>query len=142
MIDIYVAGLVDADGSIIISKTMPRYSRRLSPWYRLSVQVTNTHRPVLEMLEEEYGGSVTNKPLTKGSFFTRKSHYNWSVGGKGAFEMLKRLQPHLIIKKEQAELGIKFWEERTVHMGIRPVPADELNLREGFYGAMKALKTV
>jgi hypothetical protein len=143
MDDSYAAGLIDADGSIVISRTKPkRYWRNggVSVWYRLHVQVSNTHLPVLEMLVEEYGGSISHKPMTEGSFFTRREHYNWSVSSNKAFECLKRIQPHLVIKKEQAELGMEFWEQRTDNSGRRPVPSKELALREGFYQAMKTLK--
>lgn len=141
MDDSYVAGMVDADGSIIISKVRP-HGHEVSPSYRLSVQVTNTHKSMLEMLKKKFGGSICNKPLTVGSFFTRKSHYNWSVGSKKAVELLKKIQPYLIVKREQAELGIEFWAARS-HMAIggkHRLTNKEIALREGFYQAMKKLK--
>jgi hypothetical protein len=139
MDDSYVAGLIDADGSIIISKTIGTNKASVSPWYRLIVQVTNVYRPVLEMLEQEYGGWVLDKPLTIGSFFTRRLHYNWSIGSDPAVRLLERIKPHLIIKRSQAELAIEFWKKRTVSHGPTRLSANELNLREGFYLAMKNL---
>ena len=141
MDDSYVAGLVDADGSIIISKI--RVTKRAfdNPSYRLTVQVTNTYRPVLEMLVRRYGGHICDKQLSVGSFFTRKLHYNWSIGSNLAYKFLKVIQPHLIIKKEQANLGIDFWESRTPYAtsGGHRLSIEEISLRDKFHLGMKKL---
>jgi len=140
MFDAYAAGLVDADGSVIIAKVrLPTPSSR-TPDYRLSVQVTNTYLPVLDMMVEEYGGSVSHKPLTVGSFLTRRQHYNWAVGSHKAAECLQRLLPYMVVKKEQAELALEFWEQRIVVPGRRCVPQEEIDKRERYYQAMKRMK--
>jgi len=138
MEDAYVAGIIDADGSIILSRTK-RDRVKKSPYYHVTVQVTNTCKEVLDMLVEEYGGSVCTKPMSVGSFFTRREHYNWAISGKGAISLLERLQKYFIIKKEQANTCQRFWRERTVRMGNSRVPDAELALRESFYQKMKGL---
>lgn len=145
MFDAYVAGLVDGDGSIIISKVhwgnAGGHTYGLSPDYRVTVQVTSVYRPVLEELVADYGGSISNKPLTRGSFFTRRKHYNWSVAGRRAVAMLERIRPYLRIKEHQAWLALEFWAQRTASQGGgNPVPPGELALRDGFYWAMKTVK--
>ena len=142
MLDAYTAGLVDADGSIIISRVNWKGENgHKRPDHRVAVQVTNTHRPVLEQLVEEYGGSIANKPMTKGSFFTRRKHYNWSVAGVRAVSMLERLRPYLIIKADQAWMACEFWASKTRPKYMRAgLSAEELALREGYYLAMKSLK--
>lgn len=145
MDDSYVAGIVDADGCIVISKTFPKSRWKQgskSPDYRLHVEVCNTNYALMELLVESFGGSISHKPMTKGSFFTRREHYNWSVSANQAYLCLKRIQPYLIVKRNQSDIAMEFWEKRT-HMAVgksHRLTETELALREGYYQAMKKLK--
>ena len=141
MLDAYAAGMVDADGSIIIGKINWRMNdtNHRTPDYKVSVQVTNVYRPMLDVLAATYGGTVQRKPLSTGSFFSRREHFNWSVTGQKAVEMLVRLHPYLLVKKDQSWLAQEFWAQRTRGYG-KPTSPEECALREGFYLAMKQLK--
>lgn len=93
----YLAGLVDGEGCIQLSPSNKGKYRKYYP--RLSV--TNTHLPVLEMLVATYGGAIHGPKFSRQA---TKPCYDWRITGDKAREVLTKLEPLLIIKKEKAQL--------------------------------------
>ena len=93
----YLAGLVDGEGCIRLHPSNRGKYRKFYP----RVQVTNTYKPVLELLVSQYGGAIhsATKPQKEGW----KLKHDWRLTGDKARELLKELLPFLIIKKEKAE---------------------------------------
>lgn len=66
-----------------------------------------THRPVIEMLQKEYGGSVSmnrhdrRKP-------EHRIQFTWSVASQVAATFLRRIQPYCIVKADQIEVALAF----------------------------------
>ncbi|MHC1636323.1 MAG: sigma factor-like helix-turn-helix DNA-binding protein [Candidatus Methanospirareceae archaeon] len=98
----YLAGIVDGEGSIRLHRR-----RRKSIGYGLEVVVTNTNRELIDWLYTNFKGYI-EKHEREGN---HKTTYKWTVRGINAYRLLKKMLPYLIIKKPQAELGIKFWNE-------------------------------
>lgn len=105
----YVAGLFDGEGSIGIYKTKgskdPRYKSgfKTASWVRF-VSVTNTYKPVLEMLKEQYGGRIHQIRKADGHY---KNCYQWILGSKIAIsDFLNDIYQELYEKRRQAVIMI------------------------------------
>jgi len=104
----YLAGLIDSDGCICISK----YKKNANghPGYIVTVSVTNTKEELMKWLIRYFGGR----------YFTQWRHsderaknkrliYTWRVSGrKNREEVLLGTIPYLVLKREQALLALKF----------------------------------
>ena len=96
----YVAGFIDGEGNIGVS-----YFKSTGTYY-LHITVPQTHRKPLEVLLETFGGNIWNRPIPKNP--KHKQQWYWRVTRKLAASVLNELLPYLVLKKEQAELGIVF----------------------------------
>ena len=96
----YIAGLIDGEGSINISKKGGRY-------FWLTVDIGTTDKRLLAWLLENIGGHV--RVSTKANP-KHKTGYHWTLCSKQAKKLLQLILPFLIIKKEEAIIGIQFQE--------------------------------
>jgi hypothetical protein len=129
----YLAGFFDGEGSISILK------RKKGEWnvsHFLRVSVGQKDGATLDWIKEKFGGNVY--------LVSRDGSYLWAVTDKNAYVFLKKIQSYLQYKKPQADLGIRFYEERILGATRRnrkiPLSEEELALRESAYEEMKALK--
>ena len=101
----YIAGFLDGDGSIffqIISR----------PSYRLKFQIRSSiafyqdtkHKEILEWLKEIFESGCIRHRKTGISDYT-------IVEPKEVYNILKLLQPYVILKKEQVKLGLKILDK-------------------------------
>ena len=96
----YLAGIVDGEGSICIKRQDAQYN----PQFKLLLRVMNTSRDLIDHLQGIFGGHVHQmKQVTR-----EKTLYELWWAGYDAKPLLELLVPYLVIKKEQAELGIDF----------------------------------
>lgn len=152
----YLAGIIDGEGSICIYKSIRKRDNGLNrtPVYILMVTV-GMIEPALAIhyLHDLWNGWLQRS----GQQLTRMGCKNgdiirWSRSSRHALEFLKIVYPYLIVKKAQAELGIKFQEElqnssgRSTgrsqwREGSRWIarPQDVTDLYDGYYRAMKSL---
>ena len=129
----YISGLIDGEGSLCICrrKRVDRYgSYQLIP----QVLLVNTDKEILEWVQKSLGiGSIrenSNRGRWKRCWVLR------IVGMKNLHPILKRLQPHLRIKRRQTEVMLKLIENRNMgaHTGD---PYTEADLQ--LYDEMKKL---
>jgi len=98
----YIAGFFDGEGCVRIKQ-----ANQGGNSYYLIAHITNTNPVILKKVKDLFGGNTRvqekgrNKPI-----------YNWYITSSEANDFLKTLQPFLIEKKSQAELGIKFHETK------------------------------
>lgn len=107
----YVAGLVDGEGCITLIRQKANGGASLG--YRPILQVALVYKPVVVMLQTAFGGYVKH--------YVRKNpkHRNyamWKLYGRQAVDLVRELEPFLIIKKKEAQLLIAFWDDRQVHV--------------------------
>lgn len=98
--DAYVAGLIDGEGCLGISKKLT---------VTVDVGMTEPALPLLRDLAGRYGGKV--RPFRKATD-TWSAAYTWTITGAKATAMLELLLPRLRLKQEQAHLLIKCQELR------------------------------
>lgn len=96
----WAAGMIDGDGSIMVYRGVTRGL----PFYSLRVLVGNTVYPVLLRMQDILGGKVYSKGPTTG----RKPYWMWRVVGPEAQRALELLEPRLVAKRAQAQLGQLF----------------------------------
>jgi hypothetical protein len=90
----YLAGLIDADGSIgfTSSKTSLFVPR---------VTITNTNREILEDVKSFFGGNI--QPLSNRKEKWKQAYY-WQICNSSAVSFVSRIEKWLRIKKENAWL--------------------------------------
>ena len=89
----YIAGFIDGEGCIQANSSG-----------RLVVQVGNTVKAPLQLIQDIFGGSVRLYARDKKE--EHKPVYRYAIGSLPAIKMLTMLLPYLIVKREQAVLGI------------------------------------
>ena len=127
----YLAGFFDGEGCISILK----YSKKKewNPAYFLQAQIGQKYGDTLDWVKETFGGSVY-----------KKRDQTWIVSNFKAYEFIKLLTPYLKYKKPQAELAIKFYEERILGAKRKhasdPHTKEEIAKREEMRIQMQILK--
>ena len=127
----YLAGFFDGEGCISILKYTKKTQK--NPAYFLQAQIGQKYGSTLDWVKETFGGNVY-----------KKRDQTWIVTNFKAYEFIKLLEPYLKYKKPQAQLAIKFYEERILgakrkHASL-PHSQEELELREEMLKQMKILK--
>jgi len=127
----YTAGIVDGEGSISIRRNKDK-AYRAGFGYMISVDVANKEEWLIKWLNFAHGGS-TCLHRRKARWIERnwQDYWSWQISGPQAAEFLRSILPHLNIKRPQAELAIKFQEEKEVrksHRSFRYHPKTEEEL--------------
>lgn len=109
----YAAGLIDGEGCIQIIKHTDKNCRRGYKWW-LNVTVSMCDREAVDFLRSCFGGCIyTPKRLT----IKNREIYRWSITTRQAGEFLDQILPYLIVKKELANIAVKFQQMR--YLGSR-----------------------
>jgi len=134
----YLAGFLDAEGSIMISRTRgPGYIR---PTYRARVAISNTDKAILQDVQRAFVGILANQPPPKAAW---KHSYQlvWSEGMVS--RLLTSIAPHLQLKREQATVAFRFIHHkarvRRHGGGFAPLSDGTVAFRESLYRRMQAL---
>jgi hypothetical protein len=134
----YIAGFFDGEGYIQIAKKSPGGHSRSPYW--LACSMANTHRGVLDEIQKITGGQVI---FHKGAKTQHSPHYRLTFYTQHALNFLKAVQPYLVIKREEADLAIAFYEHIKESgfrgRGVKLAEA-ELLIRHDYYLKMKAMK--
>ena len=134
----YLAGMLDADGCISISKMKAGKQRTANPRYVLGLNVTNTSLSLMNWLIEHFGGRYKAR---KQLLPHHKITYSWFYENGKAAEVLRLVKPFLVIKEKQASVGIELvdgWKTPTGGQGAQ-TSKEEIERREGLWLLMKAL---
>jgi len=109
----YIAGFLDGEGHVTILKRN-QYTRY--PSYGLHVGFTNRDLRVLNAIKSVYGGNLFQKKRYKAA---HSSAFELRIGKRSDVErLLSDVLPYLIIKREQAEIGLAFLQLRRVKMEV------------------------
>lgn len=99
----YLAGFFDGEGCVAVY--------RIKTAYILRVQITQNRSPdteaIFNYLVSQFGGSYGN--LTPSSY---KDKLGYRLSSDKACVLLKSLMPFLILKREQAEMAVKWHESK------------------------------
>ena len=105
----YLAGILDGEGSICITRTKPKGLYKHSR-YTLAINITNTNEWLIRWIDFNFKGTINRTRLP-----SRRDCWRWQVHSSKAVEFLRLLLPYLKIKKPQAELALMFLARRKGH---------------------------
>lgn len=138
----YLAGFVDAEGSLMISRSRSRRYDTVN--YRARATVSNTQEAVPREIRDTYGGILVEAPRVRAKWKS-KFELVWTNGM--VEDILARIQQCLRVKAGQAELLQDFIR----HMKETPqprssdgrsfarFPLDVMEFRETLYRCMRTL---
>ena len=109
----YWAGFFDGEGSVWISLYQKKDCSR--PQASLKVGVSNTYYAIIADLAHDFpppSGRVINSFLGGAKDkVKRRQQYKWEMSGWNAYIFLKMVEPYLVVKREQAQTAIEFYEK-------------------------------
>ena len=140
----YTAGCIDCDGWISIKKVNTTREKEKTPRYKLEVGLNGKDGRVQQFLYGKWGGSIqyldrSSKDI--GRAINGTYIYVWKINSLKAMEMLKKIQPYLRYKKDQAEIAIRF-QGHLQKAGSPKISKHELEIRENLYQECKKLKSI
>lgn len=135
---IYLAGLFDGEGSVILSKLISKRSGAVS--YTIGCSLPNTYHDAVVWVQETFGGSLQKRRRREMGW---RDCWVWCTWSTGAYRTLQRIAPFLRIKHRQARLAIEFYERTLTFDGNkwRRLTPDELAWREACYLEMRRLNS-
>lgn len=121
----YIAGFFDGEGCVSISRDL-----------RMQVRITQKERPVLDLIQSQYGGKVSIKDRKLSEMYTLRI-----VSSREMATFLTDMLPLSIIKRGEIEIGIQFARLiRTDNKGCNPMTELEVERRNELYEKMAAIK--
>lgn len=102
----YLAGIIDGEGCITITKATHKKAGRLGYCYRPVLHVANTHVNVMVLLQRQTGLGRARK--FDDARPNRKERWQWMIWSQQAAQIVRRVLPFLIIKKKQAMIFLRF----------------------------------
>jgi hypothetical protein len=111
---IYAASVIDCEGCICIGKTCNKNRKgRPYPAYTIRIIVGNTNRALTDWLHSVFGGTLQVRHQLK--IRHNKDCYLWTLTTtKQMQEFLVAVQPHLKLKKDQAQLLLSLLSQHNV----------------------------
>lgn len=96
----YLAGFIDADGSISI--TTAKYDSKIS--YRIKLSAHNCKKEPIDLLAAQFGGGkIRFKKTGKARLHNNwRPCYEWIITCNKAADAIRKLIPFLLVKREQA----------------------------------------
>lgn len=118
----YLAGLIDGEGHIAINLRSGKYRG-----HQALVKVTNTKRDLLVRIAEQFGATVQKERVR--NHWKPTTDIHWAA--RKAVNLLKVVQPYLVIKQEQCQVVLEFANTiRWPNAKARVITEDEWNRRE------------
>lgn len=124
----YLAGLFDAEGSILIEKKAPQWNNK-SVRYILTVTLTNTRAELVRIAYTRYGGKIVG-PIYQAQ--NQRPFYRWSLAGSLARKFLEEIEPYVIVKRERLKLACEL-QDRIENYHHKPIAVEEINAREEIF---------
>lgn len=106
---IYLAGIIDGEGSICIDiQTKSKEFKRKCDYYAVRLLIVNTNIKLMDWLLTNFKGNVLKRKLIK----NHKQCYKWEIFSHNAVNILKECLPYMIVKDELAKNLIEFMETK------------------------------
>lgn len=132
----YLAGIFDGEGCITIFKVRCN-NRKSSHKYGVRCRVGMSSPMAVSRFHTVFGGYIVHEEHKNDPH--KRDMWVWDISHTGAYEFLNTIAPYLILKKGEAELGIKFRESVRV-TGPNGYTEEELAVKEAQYTLMRNLK--
>lgn len=106
----YLAGFIDADGTISIKKVRNKGSK-----YAPFVGISNTNRPVIDWFKHIVGKGAICTKKARNERESESYEIRWEYNT--ALKIAKLCYPYLRVKKDRAELLLNEWKSCTPRNG-------------------------
>jgi len=143
----WAAGFFDGEGSVVVSSTKRNAAPGREYSFRLSCAIAQINAYPLELIHEEFGGSLSSTNLHQSWRQTKRRIPTLNILGLKAVNFLNEIHPYCIQKKDEVALAktwlLKF--EAGTNGGRRTKLTDDeynarLAVRDGLRGLRAAKK--
>ena len=132
----YLAGIIDGEGYIGIIKCSPQIKyRETKHRYKPVLIIVNTNRKLIDKLNDNFEGHIHQRKRIIKSKIT----YDFTFTQKGLWNILPKIIPYLIVKKEQAKLLIELRKTFRFTGRNNGYKENEINQKEEIYKNCKEL---
>lgn len=110
----YIAGFFDGEGCIRIDRLIvPSSKSRPSGYtrYQLKVSIAQANPLPLQIIMEQFSGTIVADNYAKKKMPNAKTRHSWVAWSRYAYDFLIAVRPYLLVKAEEADLAIAFFEE-------------------------------
>lgn len=137
---IRMAAFIDGEGCIRINRTNKRKR------HDLKVILVNTDPRLAVWAHRNFGGCVYRMYMPQERISTDHPRFVWELSGTSASALLDKCYPYLILKREEAEIGLTFQATKTSTWGAgknpnKGVPPEVKVHRDELYEKMRLIKT-
>lgn len=129
----YIAGILDGEGHITVTRVHAK--GRPFAYFEPRVEVSMTHRGVIQWLCDQYGVRLSEVPRRKPH---HKDAFLFRVSGVEVGPLLSPLLPYLRVKRARAEAVCAFISDTRKASRWQPVTEAEYADREAAYLTVKA----
>lgn len=135
----FLAGFFDGEGCIDCQRMYPKQGRaRFYVRPRVRVAQASSGRVILDKLKEQFGGTILERKRQKA---TQQASASWEfLDNEGIRTLLMVIEPHLIIKREQARLVLWWLEHASGRHGRNGQRPNIEAARKLFADELKAMK--
>jgi hypothetical protein len=107
----YLAGIIDGEGTITLSKI-----HRTSKFRHPVISVSSTSYEILDFIHSHYGGSISNHKIYK---IHHKQSWIWKISYDNAIKFLADIYPYLLdkTKRHRTHLLITRYKQVTPRNG-------------------------
>lgn len=134
----YLAGIIDGEGCIYISKHLDK--RRITPTYLMGLRIVQAGDHGIKFLEDLKNKYKVGKLQIQVKDNPKWSDLcSWMIGSNDALKLLKAVYPFLIIKSDQAYFAIEFQLSMPGY-GRKILDETEIIRREWYFNKLKSMK--
>lgn len=105
----YVAGLFDGEGSIGVYAYERGKLRNVHFRTQMVQNETPASRLIWDEMRERWGGNISTALSSTG-----RRKMNWQLGHGNAVAFLREIRPHLLLKSDQVDLALEWWENHPL----------------------------
>ena len=124
----YIAGIVDGEGSLGITKRLHPHRRSLSPTFTGALQVSMTDEDAIRFIAERYRGRVYRYGRNDG----RQPYYVFSATSLELGEIIKDITPYLKVKHPQASIMLEFLDTISLRGKPRTTVPEHITRKRAF----------
>lgn len=133
---IYLAGLIDGEGSIFVKKS----EGVKNPIHSLDVEISMTDKPTIERIHTMLGFGSFRPAKRKKKAAHHKQAWKYVASSRDAEVVLNLILPYMTTKREEAIVALHFCELKRERVGRAGLSDEMVELREYYYQELKALK--
>lgn len=135
-----LSAYIDGEGTVMIQRSVVKTGRK-NPNYVLVLIVANTDLRLMEWLTRTFAGNVYFSHSVSRRQWSKKVCHTWRCFEDRASTILEHCLPYMIMKKQQAEIGIAYRELRKLGSKGRKLTPGDIQARDEYYKQIRVLNS-